>query len=171
MLKNLEKELFNIESIKNKFNSFKNNINNDINNRNKGKINNNYDNSSLLNDNDYDYDNEYDYNYSHEFKVSDKQIKNLSDVADYRNKKLKHIYEQTKIVENISKDINNLTRIHSQKLESLDDNIIIVKDNSEKSYKTVLKVSKEDTNFKQNKCWILLFVLILILLFLLICLK
>jgi hypothetical protein len=173
MLKNLEKESFNIESMKNRFNSFKNSI--DINKSNIRKNNNDYnkynynnDNSSLLNDNDYN-ENEYnDYNDSQEFKVSDKQIKNLSDVADYRNKKFKHIYEQTKIVENISKDINSLTRVHSQKLESLEDNIITIKDDSEESYKTVLKVSKEDRNFKQNKCWILFLVLILIVLFLLI---
>ena len=140
MLKNLEKESFTLENIKNKFNSHKNN-------QKKSYVEHN-DNSSLLND---DIE-------SQEFKVCSTQIKNLNDVADYRNKKFKHIYEQTKMVENITNDLNSLTKVQSQKLETIDDNIVTVKDNSQKSYKTVLKTSTEDKKFKENKCCIMLLV-------------
>lgn len=140
LLKNTEKESISLESLKNRFISFKNNQKNNYNEAD--------DNTSLLTDG----------NESTEFKVSSTQIKDLKDVAEYRNRKFKHIYEQTKMVENITKDINLLTNMQSQKLETIDDNIVTVKDNAQKSYKTVLKTSEEDKKFKENKCWIMLLV-------------
>ena len=140
LLKNSEKESITLENIKNKFITFKNNQKNNSNEQD--------DNTSLLSEG----------NESLEFKVSSTQIKDLNDVADYRNRKFKHIYEQTKMVENITKDINLLTNVQSQKLETIDDNIVTVKDNAQKSYKTVLKTSEEDKKFKENKCWIMLFI-------------
>lgn len=150
MLKNLEKESHFFESLKNKFFSFKNNQ--------KKSYVEDTDNSCLLSD---DLE-------SQEFKVCTTQIKSLSDVADFRNKKFKQIYEQTKIVENISNDINSLTKVQSQKLETIDDNIFSVKDNAIASFDIVLKTSKEDKNFKNNKCFILLLISVAMLLMLLI---
>ena len=140
LLKNTEKESITLETIKNKFIAFKNNQKNNYNEQD--------DNTSLLGDG----------NESLEFKVSSTQIKDLNDVAEYRNRKFKHIYEQTKMVENITKDINLLTKTQTQKLETIDDNILSVKDNAQKSYKTVLKTSEEDKKFKENKCWIMLLI-------------
>lgn len=141
LLKNTEKESITLENIKNKFLSFKNNLK-------KNYIESDNDSSLLI----------ADPNESLEFKVSSTQIKDLNDVAEYRNRKFKHIYEQTKIVENITKDINSLTQVQTQKLETIDDNIVSVKDNAQKSFKSVLKTSEEDKKFKENKCWIMLLI-------------
>ena len=141
MLKSTEKESINLENLNNKFNNFKSlqvtKTENDIN-----------DNNNLLND-----DMEHD-----DYKVCTKQIKNLEDVADYRNKKFKHIYEQTKLVENITKDLNYLTRSQHQKLETIDDNIDNMKHDAQKSYRIVLKTSEEDKKYKENKCCIMLLI-------------
>ena len=131
-LKNTEKESFILENIRKRFADFKNN-------QKKSFISEHEDNNSLLQD---DSD-------SQDFKVCSTQIKYLNDVADYRNRKF---------VENITKDINMLTKVQSQKLETIDDNIVTVKDNAQASYRTVLKTSNEDKKFKENKCWIMLLI-------------
>lgn len=149
MLKSVEKETITLENIQNKFNNFKNfqgkNYDMDIN-----------DNHNLLSNN-----NDIEHN---EYKVCTSQIKNLEDVADYRNKKFKNIYDQTKLVENITKDLNILTKSHLEKLETIDDSIVKVKDNSQQSYKIVINASEEDNKFKDNKCRIMILLIFTILL-------
>ena len=141
MLKQLEKEAITLEGIKNKFINFKNS-------QSKSTDYNSNDNQNLLQDDLEQGD----------YKVCSTQIKNLNDVAEYRNKKFKNIYEQTKIVETMTKDLNLMTRSHTQKLETIDDNIDNLKHNAQVTYRTVLKTSEEDKKFKENKCCIMLLI-------------
>lgn len=141
MLKSLEKESISFESLNNKFINFKNF-------QAKKAPFEPSDSQNLLHD-DLEHG---------EYKVCTTQIKNLNDIADYRNKKFKHIYEQTKLVESITKDLNILTKSQHQKLETIDDNIDNVKHNAQQSYRTVLKTSEEDKKFKENKCCVMLLI-------------
>ncbi len=141
MLKSFEKESITLESIKNKFIDFKN-----------------------LQSKSYDYSND-NQNLLHDdlengdcYKVCSTQIKNLNDVAEYRNKKFKNIYDQTKIVETMTKDLNIISKTQQQKLETIDDNIDNLKHNAQQSYRTVLKTSFEDKKFKENKCCVMLLI-------------
>lgn len=141
MLKSLEKESIIFENFKNKFMNFKVSFNNN------SDYNSN-DNQNLLHDDLEQGD----------YKVCSTQIKNLNDVADYRNKKFKNIYEQTKIVETMTKDLNLITKTQHQKLETIDDNIDNLKHNAQQSYRVVIKTSEEDKKFKENKCCIMLLI-------------
>ena len=141
MLKSLEKEAITFENLSNKFLNFKNSQIKNL------EFNSN-DNQNLLHD-DLEHG---------DYKVCSTQIKNLNDVAEYRNKKFKNIYEQTKIVETMTKDLNMITKVQHQKLETIDDNIDNLKHNAQQSYRTVLKTSQEDKKFKENKCCIMLLI-------------
>lgn len=141
MLKSLEKEAITLESIKNKFLNYKN-----LQNKTPDYSN---DSSNLLHD---------DLENGDSYKVCTTQIKNLNDVAEYRNKKFKNIFEQTKLVETMTKDLNIITKSQQQKLETIDDNIDNLKLNAQQSYRTVLKTSEEDKKFKENKCCVMLLI-------------
>jgi methyl-accepting chemotaxis protein len=141
MLKQLEKEAITLEGTKNKFLNFKNS-------QIKSLDFNTNDSNNLLND-DLEHG---------DYKVCSTQIKNLNDIAEYRNKKFKSIYEQSKIVETMTKDLNIITKTHTQKLETIDDNIDNLKHNAQQTFRTVLKTSEEDKKFKENKCCVMLLI-------------
>jgi t-SNARE complex subunit (syntaxin) len=91
-----------------------------------------------------------------QFKVKD--IKYYEDIANYRNAKLENIREQTFYVGKISKDIHLMTQDQHKKVEKLDDNLDNVLHNAKETFNSLLKTSKEERNFRDNKCCVILLI-------------
>jgi len=89
------------------------------------------------------------------FKVSDKQIKYMEDISNYRKNKYEHFYTQTLMVQKITNDINQLTHHQDKKIEQIGDNIVPILTNSKETFKKLLETSNNDQKFKSNNCWII----------------
>ena len=94
----------------------------------------------------------------------------MEDIANYRNAKFQNIYEQTLYVKKVTEDINLLTNSQHKKIEKIEENVDNVFHNAKETLSTLIKTSKEEKIFRDNKCCIImlislaLFFLILIML-------
>ena len=89
------------------------------------------------------------------------QVQNLNHLIESRNKSIQNIYKKTLLVNQIAKEVNEITNGQEKSLETIEDNIQNVKLSSEDTHRTVLKRFNEIKNEKNNKCCILLFLSLL----------
>lgn len=146
MSRSLEKEIANFNKIHSNFNVMKINIAH----KNESEYN---ESNGLLKNNNDDEDNQM-------YKVNDKKIKYMEDISKYRKEKLQNFYEQGLYIKKITDDILHITKDQDKKFETIDDNVENVVHNAKETYKTLLTTSKEEKSFKDNKCWIMLFVIV-----------
>jgi hypothetical protein len=115
--------------------------------------------NELLNTNDEEFQ---------KFKVSDKQIKYMEDISNYRKDKFENIYSQTLMVQKITNDISKLTHQQDKKIEKIGDDIVPVLINAKETYKKLLETSIRDQKFKSNNCCIIAIIVFAIFFLLLI---
>lgn len=150
MTKSLEKEIDNFNKNCSSFHAIK------MNQTKKTEIDFN-ENSNLLGGNNDDLE------MNQQFKVSEKKIKYMEEIADYRNQKFRHINEQVHYIQKLSVDINEITKDQHKKIERIDDNVESVLHNAKETFKTLLTTSKAEKDFKENKCCIVLLISIALL--------
>jgi t-SNARE complex subunit (syntaxin) len=91
-----------------------------------------------------------------QFKVA--EVRHMEEIAEYRKGKLENIQQQTYYVGKITKDINLLTTHQHGKVEKIHDNLDDVVHHVQETFNSLLKTSKEERNFKDNKCCVILLI-------------
>ncbi len=154
MNKTLEKESDTFNKNHNKFQNLKSSL------AKKNEVDYNESNG-LLNSNGNNENNDDEYS---KYKVSDKQINYMDDIAKYRKDKYSQFYSQTLIVQKITNDINQLTHQQDKKIEQIGDHLEPVLINSKETFKKLLETSNNDKKFKSNNCCIIAIILLAIFL-------
>jgi t-SNARE complex subunit (syntaxin) len=87
-----------------------------------------------------------------------KEFKYYEDIVNHRNNKLERFREHAFYIGKISKDINSMTQEQHNKIERIDDNLGDVLYNAKETFNSLLKTSKEESNFRNNKCCVILLI-------------
>jgi hypothetical protein len=94
-----------------------------------------------------------------QYKVSQGQIRYMNDIAEYRNKKSQHIYQETLYLKKIGEDINKLTHSQDKKLDNINNDIVSTLQNTKETERSLLNIAKEEKAFKDNKFCIMSLIL------------
>jgi len=105
---------------------------------------------------DDSYDNDKDNTTGESsFKMNEKDIKNLSDMALYKKERLEGLREQGKYISKITKDIKDITKFQTKTLENLESNVKDTAQNAEETVKQLVTSSKTETELINSRCYII----------------
>ncbi len=113
--------------------------------------------SQYNNGNNSDEDKEFENDDENDYMIPKQQIMSLNHLVQHKNKAIDNIYKKTLLVNQISKEVNQITYSQEEKLNDIENNIHNVEENTKETFKTLLNTAKEDKKNKISNCWIILF--------------
>lgn len=106
-------------------------------------------------------DDNYDDN-ENELMLPKQQIVNLEYLIKNKNERINNIYQKTNLVNQYSNEVNSLTIQQEEELKDIEDNVLIVRDNAEKTANTVYKKSKIEQKYQINKTYLIILLIIIV---------
>ena len=113
--------------------------------------------SQYNNGNNSDEEKEFENDDENDYMIPKQQIMSLNHLVQHKNIAIDNIYKKTLLVNQISKEVNQITFSQEEKLNDIENNIHNVEENTKETFKTLLNTAKEDKKNKISNCWIILF--------------
>eukprot|EP00340_Litonotus_pictus_P000835 CAMPEP_0170528344 /NCGR_PEP_ID=MMETSP0209-20121228/13849_1 /TAXON_ID=665100 ORGANISM="Litonotus pictus, Strain P1" /NCGR_SAMPLE_ID=MMETSP0209 /ASSEMBLY_ACC=CAM_ASM_000301 /LENGTH=224 /DNA_ID=CAMNT_0010819499 /DNA_START=56 /DNA_END=726 /DNA_ORIENTATION=- len=95
-----------------------------------------------------------------QYKVNTKDIKFMQDISKFREDKMKDINEKIYLVDKCSKDMQFLTEKGNKQIDNIIDNVTSTLEHQNEAHEVLVKTNKEEQDYKENKCCVILLIVV-----------